>query len=76
MPENGPPSEGDVVRSVLGADDLLQENAMSDIGQRLATPEENERARLDLIEGNERARAATRRLGVRPNPRVVAAKLR
>ena len=49
---------------------------MSDIGYRLATPEENERARLDVVEGNERARAATRRLGVRPNPRIVAAKLR
>jgi len=49
---------------------------MSDIGYRLATPEENERARLELVEGNARARVATESLGIHPNPRVAAAKLR
>lgn len=49
---------------------------MSDIGWRLATPEENERARRELIDGNARAADEARKRGLTPNPRLLAAKLR
>lgn len=49
---------------------------MSDIGWRLATSEENERARRELIDGNARAAEEARKRGLTPNPRILAAKLR
>lgn len=65
-----------MVRSVQYAIDLLQENDMSDIGYRLATDEENERARREIVSQTRLARNAAERLGAKPNPRILDAKLR
>lgn len=45
-------------------------------GKRFAAPEEGERKRTDLAEGNAHAHAAALRIGVRPHNRIVAARLR
>lgn len=66
-----------MVRSGSGVDPICyRKDDMKDIGYRLATPEENERARHELVEGNARAAAEARKRGLTPNPRILAADLR
>jgi hypothetical protein len=43
---------------------------------RMATEDENDAAQEQLRTGNEAARKAARRLGIRGNPRIAAARLR
>jgi hypothetical protein len=43
---------------------------------RMATEDENDAAQEQLRTGNEAARKAARRLGIRVNPRIAAARLR
>lgn len=67
----------DVVRSGSEVDPICdRKDDMKDIGWRLATPEENERARHELVDGNARATAEARKRGLTPNARILAADLR